>query len=331
MTGGRWPGHKGTCMTASLRGALHGRWVRRKPRELGREEAVSVIGVLALAMWVYAVMLGSPPDAAVSQTKGEADAARTGTGTPEMLVGGYGGVSFTHPSDVHFSKPGVTDLTAHGVNWDARPFKSPIYYGLRTIRWSGSSPFGAMIDFTHAKTISQPGQDVRFSGTRNGQPAPVTARIGSTFKHFEFSHGHNMLTLNGLARLFPISPVFQPYVGGGLGVALPHTEVQFADDAKRTYEYQYAGPVGQAVAGLEIRLPRVSLFIEYKFSVAKYDVPLSGRNNAQSFGYSDFFVQLAAWWRGEAPLFGYLKTILASHHLVGGVGVRTGGVATAAP
>lgn len=315
-------------MGTSLAGALHRYLPFGLPRLPNAEQTTSLIGVCALALWVNAVMLDKPSDGAADRSAGVPSARpETDVRSAEAMFAGYGGVSFTHASDVHFTNPGVTDLTAHDVNWIGRPFKSPIYYGLRAVRWSGASPFGAMLDFTHAKAIAEPEQQLRFSGTRNGQPASPSAKVREAFKHFEFSHGHNLLTLNGLARLLPLSPFLQPYVGGGFGVSLPHTEIQFTDDPSRTYEYQYTGGAGQAVAGIEIRLPRISLFVEYKFTLARYDVPLSGRNNQNSFGYSDFFVQALAWWRGEKPKYGFLKTWLGTQHLIGGVGVRTTGAA----
>ncbi len=78
-----------------------------------------------------------------------------------------------------------------------------------------------------------------------------------------------MLTLNGLFRLPSIGLRLHPYVGIGAGVALPHSEVQMVKDPGRTYEYQYAGPVGQALIGIEFRVPRMSYFFEYKFTLAR--------------------------------------------------------------
>jgi opacity protein-like surface antigen len=302
--------------------------VAHRDRALDRLGAT--LGTAALVMWASAVMLDGAADPPSGRAGGAAEpAARTaGASAPETLFAGYVGVPYTHASDVHFVAPGRTDLTVHAVNWDGRPFKSPIYYGLRAVRW-GNGAAGAMLDFTHSKAIAQPAQEVRLSGTRNGRAAPPSAHIGDTFRHLEFSHGHNMLTANGLMRLGPALGLFSPYVGLGAGANLPHTEIQFVDDAARTYEYQYAGPVGQALAGLELRLPRVSLFVEYKLTLSRYEAPLSGRDNKTSFGYTDFLVQLAAWWRGEAPRYGVARTTLLSHQAIGGVAWRL--AATPAP
>ncbi len=298
-----------------------------RPRRPDADSFGVMAGVLALGLWAGVMM--SDTDGRAEQTVGHGRSSRDGSEVataPEWMTGPYFGVPNTHPSDMRFLKDGQTDLTVHDINWDGKPFKSPIYYGVRSVRWRGGH--GTMLDFTHSKTISQPGQMVRFSGTRDGKPAPGPATIGDTFKHLEFSHGHNTLTLNGLMRLGRIGPSLAPYVGGGLGVALPHTEIQFKDEAKRTYEYQFAGPAGQALAGIEIRLPRVSLFVEYKFTLARMSAPLTG-NDSRGWGYGDIPAQFVRWMRGEKPRSGVATTTLASHQLVGGFGVRSVAAPTA--
>jgi hypothetical protein len=182
-----------------------------------------------------------------------------------------------------------------------------------------------MIDFTHAKAIANADDVATFTGTADGKPLPPKARIGDTFRHFEFSHGHNMVTLNGMMRLGGILPRISPYVGLGGGVSLPHTEIALRSENGRTYEYQYAGVVGQGLAGIEVRLGRASVFIEYKFSYAPYDVPLSGVANGWLL-VTDLWRQAKAWATGETPPRGTLQTRLATHHGIAGVLVRTGRV-----
>ena len=289
------------------------------------ERTIALVAAAALGLAAWPVLMSAPDEATHD---GGANGGRTDAGVAaETLVAGYGGVTHTHSSDVTFVKPGVTDLTAHRVDWIGRPFKSPIYYGVRIMRWPAMSRIGSMIDFTHAKAIAAREQQVTFSGTRNGKPAPGPATVGDTFRHLEFSHGHNMLTLNGLLSLGRLTPAIRPYVGLGVGASLPHTEVQFLDEAKRTYEYQFAGVVGQVVAGVEIRLPRMSILLEYKFSAAPYRVPLSGFDGGKGNAFIDYWGQLRQWWRGEEPEFGRLSTNLFSHHVIIGAGYRhTGAV-----
>ena len=289
------------------------------------DRGAALAATLTLGLLVHAAMLDGDADQNSAAERGQhGSGPQTGATPGETLFAGYVGAPFTHASDLRFVKPGTTDLTVHDVPWQGRPFKSPIYYGLRIAKWPSASPLGGMVDFTHSKAIAIPDQQVRFSGTRNGNPAPAPATIGDTFRHMEFSHGHNMLTLNVLWRLWPASLRIVPYVGAGAGINLPHTEVQFADEKDRTYEYQYTGPAGQVLAGLEIRLPSSSAFLEYKFTLARYTAPLTGRDSRHSYGPDDFWTQLMDWWHGHQPAHGTVTTTLASHQLIGGVGYRHG-------
>jgi len=300
-------------------GSRHGFW----------DKLVALVCAAALIA-VTGPMLMSQPEEAGAAAGASGRSTLSEAGRPETLIAGYGGVTHTRASDVHFSKPGVTDLTAHDVQWIGRPFKSPIYYGVRAMHWPAGGRFGSMLDFTHAKAISVREQTLRFSGTRNGKPAGGSALSGDTFRHLEFSHGHNMLTLNGLVSLGRLTSALHPYLGGGFGLSLPHTEVQFRDDARRTYEYQITGPVGQVVAGLEIRLPRLSLLLEYKFSLAPYWVPLSGRDGRKGNAFIDYWNQITSWLRGESPEYGTLTTTLATHHGIVAIGYRHAGAPVAA-
>ncbi|MEO1264977.1 MAG: hypothetical protein AAFV26_04640, partial [Pseudomonadota bacterium] len=271
--------------------------------------------------------LGQEAAAAVEAPKPDRDQERAqrtasaGAGAPHMMdaarapavwaIGGYSGSSLTLPSDVRFQNGEATDLTASDVPWIARPFKAPIYYGIRIQRW-GSPGVGGMLDFLHDKAIADPDADVRIQGRRRGEEIDTTAKIGDYFSKLEFSHGHNMLTLNGLLRFGAAWARFRPYLGAGGGVSLPHTEVGFRGDNARTYTYQYAGLVGQALAGLEVQFGRVSFFFEYKFTYAPYDVPLTQEEGGLLV--TDLWRQFKAWLAGEAPADGRVSTPLIGHH-----------------
>lgn len=260
-----------------------------------------------------------------------ASASRKGVAEPdvakaagaETMVAGYFGAPYTYASNVHIANPAEkTDFTMSNVEWEGKPFKSPIYYGVRVARWAAGNRTGVMVDFTHSKTISKPDQEVEFKGLINGAPAPVKEKIGAMFKHLEFSHGHNMLTFNGLFRLANLTPRLSAYVGAGAGISLPHTEVQMRGEPKRSYEYQYTGPVAQALVGLEFRLAETSVFFEYKFTFADYVAPLTRMDGTWLF--MDLWREIGMWWRGEKPPGGELDTRLASHQVIGGVGYRFG-------
>ncbi len=238
----------------------------------------------------------------------------------ETMVGAYMGAPHTYPSAVRIEKEGAYDFTIDPVHWKAQPFKSPIYYGARVVRWFTGGRTGMMVDFIHSKAIADLKKEAAFSGTLDGKPLPPRAKISEIVKKLEFSHGHNLLTLNGLLRLPNIGARVSPYVGAGAGVLLPHTEVKLTNGDSRTYEYNYAGPAGQALIGLEFRLPRMSVFLEYKFTYAQYEAPLSQMNG--SWLFLDIWRQFQRWMNGEEPPGGHVSTRLSSHQLVGGLAVR---------
>ena len=315
-------------MTTHIVGALRVFSWERQTTKAQSNKAIAGLGLAALAVMacvhiVPAFVLSEKISEQPGTNASERKTGATGAGQParEWAFGGYSGISHTYPSTVEIKNPGRTDMTVKDFGWIGRPFKAPIYYGLRIQRWPGASQFGSMLDFTHAKAIAKREDVATFSGTLDGEKLAEKQRIGDVFRHLEFSHGHNMVTLNGLARLAPWWSRFRPYFGAGAGVSLPHTEVGIHKKNARTYEYQYAGLVAQGLAGLEIQLGRASVFLEYKFSYAPYDVPLSH----EPYGWllvTDLWRQFSSWWHGEKPPGGRLTTTLASHHGIAGVMVR---------
>lgn len=234
----------------------------------------------------------------------------------ETDFGAYLGAPYHYPSDFHFVKPGATDLTIKKIDWFTLPFENPLYYGVRIQRWFEGGRFGSMLDFTHSK-VHAPFDDQEFDmeGTLDGKPVPPKGKVRDYFKKLEWTHGHNMLTLNGLVRL-PSVGIFSPYLGAGAGLSFPHSEIFKKDDASRTYEYQYTGPVGQALFGIELRLRTGSVFIEYKFTMADYWGPLTGRDG--TWYPIDMWRQFSRWWSGEPPRDGWAGAKLTSHQVIGG-------------
>jgi lipid A oxidase len=277
--------------------------------------AAAALAAFALPVAIEQATEGTPS----TRASDPSSTSVAGTSGPELTFAGYGGVPYTYPSDVVFKKNGLHDFTVHDVAWDGKPFNNPIYYGARFVGYGGGR-FGAMLDFTHSKALARLDEDKTFTGTLNGAPAPERATLRDIFKKLEASHGHNMLTLNGLLRLPAFGLKLQPYVGLGAGVTLPHAEIGFAAAEKRTYEYQMAGPVGQAVFGIEIRTARMTYFLEYKFTLAPYTMPLSEREG--SWLPLDLWNQYKDWMSGEEPPGGVAKTTYISHQGIFGLGVR---------
>jgi lipid A oxidase len=325
-------------ITQAVAPAVGGRCTRA-----GADRALAFSGIVALCVQISIGMTGDrfeqAPDKPAAAPDGTVQAAPGATvgramSTSDIAVGGYGGVSYTHPSTVVITKPGVTDMSVRDFSWIGKPFNAPIYYGVRVQKWQPFTGVGSMIDFTHAKAIAVADDQATFTGTRDGKPVAQKARVSDVFRHLEFSHGHNLLMLNGLFRwpsLGRLSGPLRPYVGIGAGITLPHTEVGFADQNTRTYEYQFAGFVGQVLGGFEIDLGRTSVFAEYKFSYSPYEVPLSEEPRGFVL-FTDLWRQFRAWVGGDAPTGGRLATPLATHHAISGVMVKVGrAAATAGP
>jgi len=302
-----------------VRGVASGSWLDRLS---------AVVAAAALVAVAASILMEQAPEAASSQqaASGEAASPRLAPAGAEWMFAGYSGVPFTYPSDVTLTKSGTHDLTAKNVGWDGKPFVNPIYYGARIVRF-GAGRVGTMLDFTHSKTIARLAEQVDLEGTLNGAPAPARATLRDIFRRLEASHGHNMLTLNGLFRLPSFGVRLQPYVGLGAGVSLPHAEVQMANADVRTYEYQVAGAVGQALIGLEVRTARVSYLFEYKFTFAPYLIPLSEQDG--SWLPLDLWRQLRNWLSGEPPPGGHIRTQLTSHQGIFGLGIRSAPLAAA--
>ena len=188
----------------------------------------------------------------------------------DAQLGAYLGPAYTARSSLNLVQPGGTDMTFGDIAWEGKPFRPPPYYGYRAIYWP-SDRYGVMLDFTHIKAIAikdRPGQQ---SGFKDGDHVPAQAPVSATLKRLEFTHGYNLLTLNALRRASMRGPNLIPYAGVGLGVAIPHVEVQRADkpQSTRTYEYQITGPALQLLGGIEWRFGRrLSLFVEYKLTCA---------------------------------------------------------------
>jgi len=302
---------------------LRGAWSSTaRPADFG----IRLAAALAVAVSVGAGQLSQsstePGDAGASgrSEAGPAGGTQAAAVLPEGMIGVYTGAPYTYSSDVHVVKPGEHDFTAKDVSWVGRPFVDPIYYGVRLSRWAGGGNFAGMLDFTHSKAIAPLDQEVQFEGKAGGVDVPERGKLSELFRRLEFSHGHNMLTLNGLVALPRPHSRVRPYLGLGAGVSLPHSEVHLAQDPQRSYEYQYAGPTVQALFGFEFQTPRVSYFIEYKFTSAWNEAFLTHRDG--SWLFVDLWLQAMRWWNGEAAPGGTVRTTLVSHQIIGGVALR---------
>lgn len=328
----------------------HGRRQR-----IGFDRLASALAMLMLAATVLPGWMESREAGVDSPVAGAAraqDGGPAGIAARETLLAGYVGAPFYYRSKLELAKPGGTDLKLQGLGWDGDALYFPIDGGVRALRWHGA--FGTMIDFMHNKAVSRLGRgshgrkldrggieklfknvglgfllpkatidEVGASGTYKGQAVPPRMKLSDVFERLEFTHGHNVLLMTGLVRLGALTPSIRPYVGIGAGVAVPHVEVWHPGEPKdnRTNEYQYAGPAAQAIAGLELRVGRMSYFLEYKFTYAWIRGALTGDESwLNSNMPGDLWRQFRRWWSGEKPKLGTFSTNLGAHQVVFGAG-----------
>jgi lipid A oxidase len=173
----------------------------------------------------------------------------------ETQISVFGGANWNFSSDVT-----TTGVGTHSVDWDGESFEMPPYWGVRGVYWmSPSSNWGFGIDYVHAKAAAD----------LDGIP-------GTPYDRLEFTDGLNLLMLDVLYRFSPaMNGTLVPYVGAGVGLAIPHVEVTIG--ASETYEYQLTGAAAQVLAGLEYKLDKSwSLFTEARLSYAHIEADLTG-------------------------------------------------------
>jgi lipid A oxidase len=170
----------------------------------------------------------------------------------------YGGLNENFSSTVKLAKDPLRDT--RDVSWDGNSFGNAPYWGARATWWLGSA-WGIALDYTHTKAY-----------------ADIDFRTDPIYNHLEFTDGNNLLILNILHRWKRSGSPWTPYVGFGLGVAIPHVEVILdAFPRAHTWNYQLTGLAGQALGGIEYKLTdRWAIFGEAKLSYSHVNAELNG-------------------------------------------------------
>ncbi len=165
------------------------------------------------------------------------------------------------------------------IGWKGKSFAAPPYYGARATWWRTDS-FGWGLELTHAKAYAPAGE------------------MAPQFSRLEFTDGHNILTINANKRWPGLwaNGKLTPYVSGGVGVAIPHVDIQpTVAGAAHTFGYQVTGPAAKVGAGIKYDLnERWALFTEYQFTWTDNEVDLDSGGklkteiltNAVNFGVS---------------------------------------------
>ena len=196
----------------------------------------------------------------------------------EVELSFYTGVQSAPHSGVSGNDPGGVGNFDFNAKWDGRSSEMPPYYGFRATWWQDSR-LGYGVEFNHAKVY-----------------ADDATLANNGFNRLEFTDGLNLLTANVMYRWHQPQRAWTPYVGAGLGIAVPHVDVQTAGG--KTFGYQMTGPALIALAGVSYRLTESwSVFGEYKgsYSRNKADLDNGGRletnlvTNALNIGVSYSF------------------------------------------
>ena len=178
--------------------------------------------------------------------------------TAEMELSLYLGVQSVQDSTISGTLPGGAAVN-RSVDWQGKPLEKPFYYGARGTWWTANN-LGFGLELTHAKAYAD---------------AASMAALGVS--SLELSDGHNIITANVMKRwpgAFAKTPKFTPYVGAGLGIAMPHVDVTpNAAGSVRTFGYETTGLAARGIAGVKYDLNQDwALFGEYQVTWSDNDL-----------------------------------------------------------
>jgi len=182
-----------------------------------------------------------------------------GPAAAEVQFSIYGGLQTSPHSPVTISGDSTIPDQDFTAGWDGRSFEAPPYYGIRATWWPSDS-FGIGFDANHAKVYAD-GETIEETG----------------FERFEFSDGLNILTVNAYRSWSGALGNLSPYIGGGVGVSVPHVEL--TEGTSETSGYQLTGPAVAWMAGATFPLSdQWEVFGEYKgtFSMNSADLESGG-------------------------------------------------------
>ncbi|MDR9395479.1 MAG: outer membrane beta-barrel protein [Roseovarius sp.] len=176
----------------------------------------------------------------------------------EMELSLYLGAQAVSDSTGSGTRPDGTAFSRN-FDWEGNPFDAPIYYGGRAIWWTqGDIGFG--LEGTHTKAYAS------------------DADLGAIgFDRLELSDGHNIITANVMKR-WPDAfgkGRFTPYLGAGLGVAIPHVDILVTGATNRTFDYEATGPAARGIAGVKYALTEDwAIFGEYQITWSDNDITI---------------------------------------------------------
>ncbi len=200
----------------------------------------------------------------------------------QWYFAGYLGANTTRPATVSVDLPGSNlSLQFHEVQFEARPFESPQYYGWRLGELLGKNRrFGVEFEFIHLKVIAKTGAAYSTSGSSGSIAFAAGQQMRTVVERYSMTHGLNFLLGNFVVRQPIGSGRAQVILRGGAGFTVPHTETTVLGGAVDKYEGGGAGIHG--AAGLNVQLRgKWSLVAEYKLSRARPQISIAGGGHGQ--------------------------------------------------
>ena len=157
-------------------------------------------------------------------------AGATAGARAEFVVSFFSGVSSAENNDLHYRQAGGTDLTSPDVSITPRISARPsIMAGAWPTSCRSNRTGDSGLEFFHSKIYLDTGDSVRVTGKRGGDPVNDVEPIDATITGFNCSHGLNFLFADAMYRFLgqrdkDFLGRFQPYLGAGVGAAIPHVE-----------------------------------------------------------------------------------------------------------
>ncbi|MBV1867641.1 MAG: outer membrane beta-barrel protein [Marinosulfonomonas sp.] len=172
----------------------------------------------------------------------------------------YGGMQSARSAIVSGNDPAGIGAFSFDSGWKEQPFDFTRNFGLR-LTWWRNDDFGWGIDMSHAET-----------------KASDSTLSANGLNRLVLSDGLNLVTLNTYRRWRPAGRLLRPYVGAGVGLAVPN--IEFDSGSGLTTGHQLTGPAIQWLAGASIPVgDRLSVFGEYRGSLAANSADLLGGGN----------------------------------------------------
>jgi len=197
----------------------------------------------------------------------------------QWFLSTYTGVNYTRPSTISIDLPAqAIALDFLDVHYDAKPLKSPQYYGARLGRFFGGRGFGLEAEFLHLKTYARTDDSFRTVGTVQGLAVDAVIPMNTLVYRYNHTHGLNFLFANLVWRRAlgssPDRPRAALVIRGGAGPVRPGVDV--VTPAMNVQGYQLAGWGQQIAGGVEWRLTGwLWVMAEYKLTHAAPEIDLA--------------------------------------------------------